>query len=679
MANKAGSLQISLEMQVAALRRDIAAVNTELKRGTDSWQSSISGFASGFKQAFGIAAIGATVAAALGAAQAAVRSLVIEMEGISDGAKKIGVTVEEYQKLQFVFEQTGLTAEAMESAIGRLNKTLGQAQAGVKGSVEAFADLNINVAELSRVGGIEQLARIADELDSIASPAERAAKGAALFGKAYTQLGPLIAEGGEGIRQLAADAERLSLIFGTDAVNAAESLGDNLDVLKRQGVVLLSEFIGPMLIQMNEVTQQTGRATTGVNNFQIVIRIAAAYLNQLGQSLAFIVGVFGAMLRGIGIIIGAFADLVRSVTAAGDAIGQVWQAITNPFGAFTIGDAVANAEARIKDIMSASLRVLASSIAPAQEILKQIVTPAATLPTVAAIDTTEIETAADTVVAANRRVKESIKELTDEVELGGGLADWVDQLKEFAPELDRIKQGYAEQAQNIRDQLDPLTALRMEQEGYDAALQAGLVSLADHSVLTADVLARTQEQVMQNHEQQLAIVNQLVDAGLDIGAAFASSAEQGKQAMRQLVASLLTAIAKAVILQFLMNSINGTQGGYSNAILGALSGTASAFGGVPASAASPATATAFGGVPLTASGSASVGSIATGVPFAATMARQKPMRVEVNNYGAQVGVTQDAETIRIVVEAATARIAGDVSSGGNPVSAAMERTYGLRR
>lgn len=51
-------------------------------------------------------------------------------EAVQKGALKAGMSVQEYQRMKYVAEQSGTSIEAMEGSLGKLNRQMGEAAAG---------------------------------------------------------------------------------------------------------------------------------------------------------------------------------------------------------------------------------------------------------------------------------------------------------------------------------------------------------------------------------------------------------------------------------------------------------------------------------------------------------------------------------------------------------------------
>lgn len=158
------------------------------------------------------------------------------MEGYSDagediykGSLRAGLAVEQYQRLKYVFEQSGVEVGAMEMAMGRLNKGIGSAAAGKgKDLLGLLQKLHIPLRDNNGQmrSAADMLPAIADAFVRNENPVVRARMGFALFGKQWAEVVPLLTEGSKGIDALTARFARLKGVMSADDAKGAKDWGD---------------------------------------------------------------------------------------------------------------------------------------------------------------------------------------------------------------------------------------------------------------------------------------------------------------------------------------------------------------------------------------------------------------------------------------------------------------------
>lgn len=141
---------------------------------------------------------------------------------LTELSRAIGVTVEQYQILNRAAIENGASTEGMTRAMGILNRTLGQARAGVPAAVESFRALRIDPEQFRNAG--EVLPRVMEAIKGLRTEAEQAAAAQRLLGRGATELIPFLVQGAAGYDQAAESARRMGLLTQeqTDRADEAE-------------------------------------------------------------------------------------------------------------------------------------------------------------------------------------------------------------------------------------------------------------------------------------------------------------------------------------------------------------------------------------------------------------------------------------------------------------------------
>lgn len=156
-------------------------------------------------------------------------------EAVQKGALKAGMSVEQYQRMKYVAEQSGTSIEAMEGSLSKLNRQVGEAAAGKNKNLAGLMQrLGVNMRDSNGQvrAGIDLLPQLADAFQRNENPAVRARMGMALFGKSYAEILPLLAEGSEGIADNLKRFDRIKGVLGPTEIRAAKDLGDSFKDLE---------------------------------------------------------------------------------------------------------------------------------------------------------------------------------------------------------------------------------------------------------------------------------------------------------------------------------------------------------------------------------------------------------------------------------------------------------------
>ena len=160
-------------------------------------------------------------------------------------AQVAGLSTTAYQELLDAAEHVGVTHEAMTRGLDKFTKSIGLAADGNKQAGDAFKALGVSVLYADgTIRPTEDLFnQVATAISEIASPAERARVEVALFGRAGQQLAPLLNEGGEGIRALREETEKLGLVMSDETIAKLANVQIQIDELTQHWRVFTAHLV----------------------------------------------------------------------------------------------------------------------------------------------------------------------------------------------------------------------------------------------------------------------------------------------------------------------------------------------------------------------------------------------------------------------------------------------------
>lgn len=178
------------------------------------------------------------MAAGIGAATAALGSMVkssIETaDNIDKMSQKIGISRQAYQEWSYIAGQCGVEVDVFKNGVKTLTTQMDAAAKGTKSSQEAFDALGLSVTDAS--GNLKNQETMMEEaiaaLAGMEDGTERARLAQQLFGKAGTELAPILNEGAGGIEELRSRCHELGLVMNDETIDAGVTLGDTIDDVK---------------------------------------------------------------------------------------------------------------------------------------------------------------------------------------------------------------------------------------------------------------------------------------------------------------------------------------------------------------------------------------------------------------------------------------------------------------
>lgn len=195
-----------------------------------------------------LAGLGVGLLAGVGASAAQVVNLGDKLRDLSFAT---GNSVEQLSFLDFVAKQSGTSIETIASASQRLAKNLTEvSRGGGKEAAVALQELGLSAEELARLDLVSQIETIGQALQRIDNPAQRAAAGAALFGKQFKELAPLVLDASNSFGELASRFVELGGTLTREQADAFDALNDSIGELQlsvRQAGEALATVLSPSL------------------------------------------------------------------------------------------------------------------------------------------------------------------------------------------------------------------------------------------------------------------------------------------------------------------------------------------------------------------------------------------------------------------------------------------------
>lgn len=234
MSSFIGQLRISLGLDSAAFesgaKRAAAEVNT---LGSRAERAGFKIGSMGKALAVGAAAFAGT--AIVSQLKDAVAAGLDYAASLGETAQQLGVTTRTLQEYRYAADQVGISQDEMDTGLAKLTRTIGEAANGNKKQAQAFASLGISVRDAN--GQVKDagviMPELADALQRIESPAQRAAVLVELFGKSGMKMGSLLADGAKGVNSLREDAQRLGIVMSDTLIAKADAASDKMASLNK--------------------------------------------------------------------------------------------------------------------------------------------------------------------------------------------------------------------------------------------------------------------------------------------------------------------------------------------------------------------------------------------------------------------------------------------------------------
>ena len=251
----AGTLEIQLMANIARLASDMQKAQQTVDNTMSGIQSAV-GFA---QKALGALGIGLSI----NYFKNFVAGAIDAQDRLQDLSNRSGLSVTALAGLDHATKMTGTSLDVMVKGLKTVSTQLYEAQQGGKSAQDMFSGLGISVLDTN--GALKSsnmvLVEVADKFATMTSETEKTALATKLFGKAGTDLIPMLNEGSDAIAAMVAEGQRLNPVTEESAKLAA-AFNDNVDRLKTAvtgaGMSIVNDML-PGLVKFSdavfEVTQ----------------------------------------------------------------------------------------------------------------------------------------------------------------------------------------------------------------------------------------------------------------------------------------------------------------------------------------------------------------------------------------------------------------------------------------
>lgn len=266
-------------------------------------------------------------------------------DAIQKMAQRTGFSTEALSEYKHAAELSGTSLEAIETSVKRMQRTLLDAEQGLKTATDSLDALGLSVQDLQGLSPEQQFDILSTAIANVEDASRRAALAQEIFGRSGTELLPMLAAGADGIALMRQEARDLGLVFDQEAADAAARFNDDMDRLKKafSGVfmevgknllpVLTEQLIPVIRDNIIPIVKDFAEKLSGLikwfaeldPKWQKVILAALGFAAALGPLLV----VVGNVITGVGTLIGFLPVLKVAFAALTGPIGLVIAAVAS--------------------------------------------------------------------------------------------------------------------------------------------------------------------------------------------------------------------------------------------------------------------------------------------------------------------------------------------------------------
>jgi len=336
--------------------------DSAIKRGIERTQALLRSTAASIgKVGAGLAGAGAAILAPLSAAIFQFSAAGDELDKMSG---RTGASAEALSQLKYAASQSGTSLDAVEKALKKINKTTTDAGDGLKSASDSLSAVGLSAQDLKGQTPEKQLQIVAEALQGISDPGERAARAMDIMGKSGTDLLPLMNNGAKGIENLMNQADALGLTVSQDQATAAAQFGDAWDDVKSTlgGVSMqiaaavvpaltdLLKQVAPIIGQVVAWVRENAGIVRGVALLGVGLVVAGTALTVFAGLLSTVAFVIGAIFSPLGLVIGLVAALGVGIVQMAGGADAALQMLKDAFPG--LGESVSEVFGALKNLLN---------------------------------------------------------------------------------------------------------------------------------------------------------------------------------------------------------------------------------------------------------------------------------------------------------------------------------------
>lgn len=148
-------------------------------------------------------------------------------------ALRTGFSTEALSEYRHAAELSGASLETVEKGVKRMQKVIFDAEKGLSTANDAFDALGLSLEDIQGLSPEEQFQKLSGAIADIEDPSRRAALAQEVFGRAGTEMLPMLSAGADGIADMRQEARDLGIVFDQEAADSAAQFNDDMDRLRK--------------------------------------------------------------------------------------------------------------------------------------------------------------------------------------------------------------------------------------------------------------------------------------------------------------------------------------------------------------------------------------------------------------------------------------------------------------
>lgn len=282
MAETIGDLSVDLRLASAKFEQGVGRVNQRM----DGMQRQAQKASRVFQ---GLLAIGGSAAFS-----GIIKSSINTANRLNDLQDRLGVTVEQMSRLEYMTKRTGVPLNSLTTGVQRMTRRISEAANGTGEAVDALQELGLSAEQLNALSPDQQFYELADALDAVPGQSDKVRLAMKLLDSEGVALLQTMKGGSAAMRELADESDRtgntISSGFAEQATQAnaaitrmqgaATGLTNKLAIELAPSIETTADWLATNAETVKDVTVALGSLTIGIK----ALTIAQSTFNMVARA-----------------------------------------------------------------------------------------------------------------------------------------------------------------------------------------------------------------------------------------------------------------------------------------------------------------------------------------------------------------------------------------------------------
>jgi hypothetical protein len=235
------------------------------------------------------------------------------VESASNLSRELGISYTQLQELQIAAKLAGVSTDDLGRAFTKAQVAITKASQGGAEAVKALSSIGLSAADFEGLSSSEQFTLIANAINGISDPAQRAAAAVSIFGRSGAELLPVFRELGGNLLAAQNLLAKFNGGLSTIDVGRINSLGDTFQLAGQAVAIVANKVLAALAPALEQAVNQFINFAASLD-IATIANTAASVIEAIGGALEFAyntAALLSPVFSAIGSAISFIADNAR--------------------------------------------------------------------------------------------------------------------------------------------------------------------------------------------------------------------------------------------------------------------------------------------------------------------------------------------------------------------------------